>query len=208
MKIKILRIGIHKERKIYDGVIMSKTNPICSSVTLLQGKKNILVDTGSKGFGRKIIKELEKKGLKRKDIDFIINSHEHQDHCYNNYLFKNAKIIMDGSVWEEKKVTKYCDPEKINIPGIKIVNTPGHTPEHIGVLVEINEKKYFIAGDSVNEDYIIKGRLQEYKNKKQIIESALKVFMLADIIIPGHGKIIKKNRINKLKKIIENELKD
>ncbi len=73
---------------------------------LVQGQgKNILVDTGldenelmtPAGFTeetglepRSILAWLEELSLKPEDIDIVINTHLHDDHCGNNALFSNA----------------------------------------------------------------------------------------------------------------------
>ena len=76
---------------------------------LVQGDgKNILVDTGPKNLEviKKyhshveadvppevhLLKVLEKHGLKPEDIDFIICTHLHWDHCQNNDCFPGKKV--------------------------------------------------------------------------------------------------------------------
>ena len=57
MKLHILRLGVHndlpptKEEKLIDHTI----DPICGAVVLLNGKENIIVDTGNLGFKDEIV---------------------------------------------------------------------------------------------------------------------------------------------------------
>ena len=52
-----------------------------SNCYLVQGEKNILVDTGSPNEGKKIIEQLKNYGLALEDISLIIQTHGHSDHC-------------------------------------------------------------------------------------------------------------------------------
>jgi hydroxyacylglutathione hydrolase len=52
-----------------------------SNAYLVKGERNILVDTGSEGEGKRIIKALNINGLDLKDIALIVHTHGHSDHC-------------------------------------------------------------------------------------------------------------------------------
>jgi hydroxyacylglutathione hydrolase len=63
---------------------MTTINQIKLSISncfLLQGDRNILVDTGNPKEGQKIIAALTKKGLALQDISLILHTHGHADHC-------------------------------------------------------------------------------------------------------------------------------
>ena len=82
MEIALLVEGIHNDRGAKAGTeIICSIDPICSSITLLKGKKNIIVDSGNRGFEQKIITSLQEQGLKLKDVDYVFNTHSHFDHC-------------------------------------------------------------------------------------------------------------------------------
>lgn len=51
-----------------------------SNAYLIEGAVNILVDTGSPGEGKKIIKALGRLGLKLSDLSLILHTHGHSDH--------------------------------------------------------------------------------------------------------------------------------
>jgi glyoxylase-like metal-dependent hydrolase (beta-lactamase superfamily II) len=51
-----------------------------SNAYLIEGAVNILVDTGSPGEGKKIIKTLARKGVKLSDLSLILHTHGHSDH--------------------------------------------------------------------------------------------------------------------------------
>lgn len=52
-----------------------------SNAYLIKGAVNILVDTGSPGEGKKIIKALGQQGLQLSDLSLILHTHGHSDHC-------------------------------------------------------------------------------------------------------------------------------
>ena len=114
---------------------------------------------------RDIVKFLEENNIK---IDFIINTHLHIDHCENNPYFKNAEIIAQKTEFDAacnpKPYQILAYPDKIDkslnyrlISGnldlfgdgtVNIIQTPGHTEGHQSVLLNINGKRIFIAGDA------------------------------------------------------------
>ena len=112
-------------------------------------------------------------GWKPEEIDFVINTHLHHDHCANNKLFKNAKFIIQRNEWQYafdplpmhksiyqqdyfgKGAVNYFAWEQIEgeeeiISGIKVFYTPGHTKGHQSVLVNTVEGPVCIAGDACN----------------------------------------------------------
>ncbi|MBD3354390.1 MBL fold metallo-hydrolase [Candidatus Woesearchaeota archaeon] len=197
MKITILKQGIHKWNKNKSNIL----DEICSTITLLKAEnskeKNIIIDTGNLGYEDEITKALKKENLNPEDIDYVINTHSHQDHCSNNYLFRNAKRIIGKSIWlQDKSHIQYNSAEDINIPGIKLISTPGHKPSHISVIAESDKNTYVIAGDAINLQAINSGKApnQDY------IDSTKKILNTADIIIPGHGPVIKDKKLEELKK--------
>ena len=203
MKIKVLKEGIHTNHKPTNKNIKFEVNPICSSVTLIRGDKNILVDTGYYGFEDEIIDALKKEGLEPNEIDFIINTHCHFDHCANNYLFNKAVKISGTCIWyDDKRVEVYRKQGLMHVPGVEIIETHGHLIPHISVVVK-TDKIYVIAGDSVNEQIIRKGMYNDINNKEMVINSIKKIFSIADVIIPGHGRIIKGKNLEELKKKID-----
>ena len=190
MEIKILKEGVHEEKG-------DSTYPICSTVVLIKGEKNIIVDTGNLGFEKEIIKSLEKEGLKaEEDIDYVILTHNHNDHASNNYLFKNAKIVSYDGIWYNKKVDIIKD-DKFSLPNLERINVSGHTIPHYAVIVKA-DKTYIIAGDAIRYDMLEKRFANEQEKK-----SAKKILDIANVIIPGHGPVIEGKKLNEFKKLFK-----
>ncbi|MBW2999725.1 MBL fold metallo-hydrolase [Candidatus Woesearchaeota archaeon] len=202
MKVKVLTLGVHDDRfEEVDGKKIEVTEPINSAVVLLQNEKNVLVDTSTYAYFDEIKKGLEEENLKPDDIHLIINTHRHFDHTQNNHRFPNAEVVSGHSIWYQTKpkVESYGDIEELKLPHIKFLKTPGHAPEHIAVMVYVDEKKYNIAGDAIQEEIM---RKQGYKEKEKI-ESAKKLLDIADVIIPGHGRIIEGEILEELKQVVK-----
>ncbi len=155
---------------------------------LIKGKNSlVLVDTGGSDedcalkYHHRICRPLEqnpiaalkKLGVDIDDIDIVVNTHLHWDHCFNNNLFNKAKIYV------QKKEMQYAisplsshfiayeshqigmqpqwfkgyerivvvDGDTNLLPGIELVTIPGHTPGMQGVLVNTEKGRYLIASD-------------------------------------------------------------
>lgn len=152
---------------------------------LLQGEShNILVDTGldenelfcPAGFTEdtglepaSIVELLEREGLKPDDIDIVINTHLHDDHCGNNSLFTQATI------YTHKAELDFCEnPHPIDhrydsyfiegqnfslleggeelLPGIEIIFSPGHTKGCLSVKVDTGNGGAVITGFCCNNE--------------------------------------------------------
>ncbi len=208
--IKPLKMGeflTHEKSTLtyFDGYGIKLRNPI--TMWLVQGDgKNIIVDTGL-GDQEWCIKyhhpihqteemhpvnALAREGLTVDDIDFVINTHLHWDHCFNNHLFKDKKIYVQKKELEFAANAippqyQYYECEEIGmIPsykkafdslvpvegdmnlcdGIDLVLIPSHTPGSQGVLVNTTAGKYFIAGDAI-------GTYENWEGKDDYCHSTL-----------------------------------
>ncbi|MBD3229578.1 MAG: MBL fold metallo-hydrolase [Candidatus Lokiarchaeota archaeon] len=144
-----------------------------NAVYFIQGsEKNVLIDTGTRSDARKIKKYIiEEIGAKK--IDFIIITHGHMDHSGGlpNFLKKFGSIkvfISEKSVPLIKTTKEYIQKKGLDsyvetvkegdklIIGdkreLKIMDTPGHSPDHISVLD--SKTKYIYVGDSAGAYHI------------------------------------------------------
>ena len=145
--------------------------------------KNVLVDTGigelpeshRKFFPAKrkpdetLETQLSMNSLEPEDIDIVINTHLHFDHCGNNRLFKNARLIVQQAElnyayeperFQQASYTKELfDVEGLSYTavngqsqvcqGVSVLPTPGHSVGHQSVIIEGDgNKKYVYCGDA------------------------------------------------------------
>lgn len=190
--IKVLLEGLHTNHH-FDGYY--EIDPLTSSVTLIQNEsQNILIDTGTPKFFPKIVEKLKEHHLAPEDIDHICNTHFHMDHCGNDAFFKNAVVWIGRSNLDYKtgKAHVYQNTDLAKYPaGIKMILTPGHTMDHAAYAYEENGVRYVCGGDAVREDIIRSQCVPPVHAPEKFVESMKMIFEIADVIIPGHGRVIR-----------------
>jgi glyoxylase-like metal-dependent hydrolase (beta-lactamase superfamily II) len=111
--------------------------------------------------------QLEKHDLTPRDISIVVNTHLHFDHCGNNHLFPKAKFYVQTKELRYahapdrfQKAAYIRDFFDINIEytpiqgkyrvtnNVILVPTPGHSPGHQSVLIEMEGKSYVYCGDA------------------------------------------------------------
>ncbi len=65
-----------------------------TSTLLTNGSLRVVVDTGLSYDSRELKRALAERGLEPDDVNLVINTHLHVDHCGNNRLFRRARILM------------------------------------------------------------------------------------------------------------------
>ena len=146
------------------------------------GDQKILIDTGLEDFmvpegledelGLKceyLEDGLERLGVKPEEIDVIVHTHLHNDHCENDSLFPNAKVYAQKAEIDfmnnphpldhryDADFLEGCDLVPLEgdaeiAPGVRTVFTPAHTPGGQSVVVDAAESgKVLITGFCCNE---------------------------------------------------------
>ncbi|MEX5710858.1 N-acyl homoserine lactonase family protein [Parafrankia sp. FMc6] len=114
-------------------------------------------------------------GIDPDEVGLVVNTHLHWDHCSNNHLFPNARIVLQRREidfarkpveWHRRQFEAVPDlvpawlraEDRIDAidgdtdlaPGVSVVALPGHTPGSQGVVVEAETNRYLLAGDCVD----------------------------------------------------------
>lgn len=149
------------------------------------GGRKILVDTGMSDTahsvrhhhdgrqepGQAIHEQLASLGIAPDDIDIIIFTHLHWDHCYNVKQFPRARLVVSEieyrfalnptppywktyehraagltPAWDGLKFDLVQGEEDI-VEGVRVFPTPGHSPGHQAVAVRTANGICAIAGD-------------------------------------------------------------
>ncbi len=144
------------------------------------GDQNILIDTGEmnpiqsadreNAIGGKIYtfeQGLARYGLTPADIDIVIHTHLHNDHCENDYKCENARFYI-----HEKELARIHDPhpldyryledyieeieengqievvteDRVIVEGISVMHSPAHTDGGLSVLIETSGGTAVITG--------------------------------------------------------------
>ena len=183
--------------------------------------KKILIDTGGpdpeivpqaapywRDEGQSLISELERVGVRPEEIDIVVLTHFHWDHCANIGLFPQAKVIVQETELVSARsplplFAKGYIPEIVNsgtfcpvsgdqeiAAGVNLLLTPGHTEGSQGVLVEAESRPYFISGDTFglfeclkSDPPLVSGI---YVDLRKYYESLEKIATLNAFCLPGH----------------------
>ncbi len=190
-EVKILIKGIH-------GKPVGDKVQIGATATLIKSDKNILVDTGYFGDEEALIEALAKENLSPEKIDIVILTHMHLDHVVNTYLFKDSKIycklrknyIGQYHVPKEKSLYRFELKDGTELAkDVSILLTPGHTEDHMSVLVKTETGNVVVAGDAIaSEDLVDTSKKPALAADFDDFDiSRKKILAIADYIIPGHG---------------------
>jgi glyoxylase-like metal-dependent hydrolase (beta-lactamase superfamily II) len=162
-----------------------------NSILVRTGRENIVIETGiGENFDRKfadiyavdrsqtLLDHLERHGLRPADIDIVINSHLHFDHCGWNArrdgdgtvpTFPRARYYAQRGEWEhaiapnERDRASYigeffraAEPQTVLlagnkeiVPGIRVQVTPGHTRDLQVVWIESGGRSACFVSDLV-----------------------------------------------------------
>ena len=127
--------------------------------------------TPSMPAGENVVNELSGLGLSCDDIDLVVCSHLHPDHCGCNSFFKRATFIIHrneveaaralgaqaqgylAAEWEQEAPLDMIDGER-DVFGdgrMVLLPLPGHTPGTTGALVALDRSgTFFLASDTVS----------------------------------------------------------
>jgi len=168
-----------------------------------------LIDPGNPDYARHRIDELKKDGFEVKDINLILNTHSHPDHCGANQTFKDlsgARIALHraelehldlskefaryfGMPLKEFKVDFYLE-DKLNTGtnDFLILHSPGHSPGSVALYCE--KLKLLVCGDLIFEGGV--GRTDFPGGSMRELKSSIELVSKLDLeyLLPGHGNII------------------
>ncbi len=196
---------------------------------IMGADKKILVDTGIEDFmappdleeriGFPVLHfedALASVGWTPEDVDIIIHTHLHNDHCENDGLCTNAKVYV-----QKAELDFFHDPHPIDhryypdvlegvnlvtvegdatiMDGITVLFTPGHTPGGQSVVVETARGKAIITGLCCNaENFPVGGGVVApgvHLDAIQAYESMKRILAAADIIVPIHDLEVGKKKV-------------
>jgi N-acyl homoserine lactone hydrolase len=196
---------------------------------IMGADKKILIDTGLEDFvvppdleeriGFPVMpfeEALESIGWSPEDVDIIIHTHLHNDHCENDAACTNATVYVQQAeldfcnnphpidhryypdVLEDVNIVTIQGDSTI-IDGISVMFSPGHTPGGQSVVVETSKGKAVITGLCCNAENFPPGggviapgvhidAIQAYESMKRIRE-------IAEILIPIHDLEIGRKKL-------------
>jgi N-acyl homoserine lactone hydrolase len=188
----------------------SEGSPAFCGVTLVRSTKTILVDVSHNGRRELLLKRLLERGLRPADIDTVVLTHAHWDHCLNIDLFPNAEVIVHenerryaqapdprdwataaytGLILERHRLREVRDGDEIDA-GVRVLDVPGHTPGSIALLVDQEGDRAAITGDALpNARCALQGTpYLVFFDPVVARESVARIRSEARLIYPGHDR--------------------
>ncbi len=115
---------------------VGETFTVASSVTFLRaGDRKIVHDPGFVRSRGAILDPLKERGFSPEEITDVVISHQHPDHTLNIALFENAATHDVWGIYKNDQWTLRFAEGVDLVPGVKLIQTPGHTDQDITVLV-------------------------------------------------------------------------
>jgi glyoxylase-like metal-dependent hydrolase (beta-lactamase superfamily II) len=118
-------------------------------------------------------------------ITDVVFSHHHPDHTLNAALFPRARFhdfwaIYRSDLWESRPAEGF-----VLSPSIRLIETPGHTPQDITTLVSTSDgtvafTHLWWSASGPAEDPLASDPSALHRNRARVLEAAA-------LIVPGHG---------------------
>ena len=138
---------------------------------------------------RTLAEQLQQLGLKPEDVDVVGISHVHGDHIGQAAQFSNARLIVGRGDfdwlkgrpedalkgWREpgKQVSLItADSDVFGDGSVVALHLPGHTPDHLGLLVKLKSGPVLLTGDLYHTTIAREKRIQPSWNDNKQAELA------------------------------------
>lgn len=159
---------------------------VASTISFVRdGDTLVIIDPGMAPSPTAMLEPLAALGVAPEAITDVIFSHHHPDHTLNAALFPNARFhdfqaIYQGDVWTRRRAEDF----QLS-PSIRLIETPGHTPQDITTLVGTSSgivaftHLWWHAGGPAKDPY--SHDLEVLRANRE------RVLAIASQIVPGHG---------------------
>jgi glyoxylase-like metal-dependent hydrolase (beta-lactamase superfamily II) len=159
---------------------------VAGTVSLIRdADRVVVVDPGMVSDRNLILGPLHGLGVRPEDVTDVVVSHHHLDHTVNIALFPVVPVHDFQSVIEGDVFTgRPADGTQLT-PSVRLLATPGHTPQDITTLVGTPEDVVALThlwwtADGPADD--------PYADDRELLRQQRdRVLGLATLVVPGHG---------------------
>ncbi len=156
------------------------------TVTLVRDAgRVIVVDPGMVPSRAAILDPLAALGLSAADVTDVVLSHHHPDHTVNIALFGEVPVHDVQAVYQRDSWTRRGAEGVLLTPSVRLLATPGHTPQDLTVLVATEQEivalthLWWTADGPADDPYA--------PDRDQLRTQRERVLALVDRVVPGHG---------------------
>lgn len=180
------------------------------NVYVVEGDPTILVDPGNPRYLQKRLREMRGDGLDPEEIEIIVNTHSHPDHCGANRSFQElsgARIMIHREEEDHLRFSlefgRYfgMEVQKFGVDAylgervgegeteMLVLHTPGHSPGSVSLYHR--ELRLLLCGDLVFEGGV--GRTDFPGGSSEELAASLERVSNLDLqyLLPGHGGVLK-----------------
>ncbi len=196
----VLTIG-HLSRNRYWGETDGRAyrEPLCTCTLIRTEGFTVVVDPGLPP--REMARVLDQRsGLAPGSIDMVFLTHFHGDHRAGLETFPDADWRMAPSEFAhvrselaagspDREILDRLRPAgSALIPGITVVETPGHSVGHASLVFESEGKQVAVAGDAAMTRDFFRHRDYYFNtvDPGAAVASIEAIAQVADIVVPGH----------------------
>ena len=153
---------------------------------------------------------LAARGLEPADIGTVVLSHGHWDHVQNVDFFQEARVLLHADELDNLENPPSTDlgtprgPADLDdldvqvtgegdepLPGVKVLDLPGHTPGSIGLAVSTEAGTAVLSADAVPTLEVLRARTASGRpyDRARADASIERVAELADLVYPGTMRV-------------------
>lgn len=167
--------------------------------------ENVVVDVGSLARRPLLEKTLDSAGIDPGDIEHVLLTHVHYDHCDNVDLFPNATLHVYEKEFErvENGELDWATPRNApgmfetneielfdvgdDVAGLEAVTASGHTEHHVAFVHEGPDLTCGFTGDAVkNVREVATMNPMVLYDKDAAVETIQRLCERVDFVVPGH----------------------
>jgi glyoxylase-like metal-dependent hydrolase (beta-lactamase superfamily II) len=169
------------------GYTLSTGPGVAATVSYVtDGDRHVIIDPGMVASRDRILAPLAELGLGPDDITDVVLSHHHPDNTMNVGLFGRARVHDHKAIYQADQWTDR-DAEGFELtPSLRLIRTPGHSPEDITLLAGTDRGVVAFVGDLW---WRPNGPLEDpvAPDLGVLRTSRVRVLAAADLLVPGHG---------------------
>jgi glyoxylase-like metal-dependent hydrolase (beta-lactamase superfamily II) len=159
---------------------------VAGTVTLVRDAgRVVVVDPGMVADRDLLLRPLRDLGVRPEDVTDVVVSHHHLDHTVNIALFPvvplhDVQSVIEGDVFTRRP----ADGVQLT-PSVRLLATPGHTPQDITTLVGTPDDVvalthlWWTDAGPAEDPYCL--------DRDELRDNRERCLGLATVVVPGHG---------------------